>query len=364
MHRVYLIPGFFGFANLGDLRYFGHVQRFLADRCIRRGLSAQIHEVKVRPTASLRARAQRLVDTVAATARPGDTLHLVGHSSGGLDARLFASPGVQLEREVEPLAAQLASVVTVASPHRGTPSAAAFDTLAGKRLLRLLSLMTVVVIRRGSLPLDLTLAIGERLYKVGELLDDTSGMVDELFAGLLSELDDERRQQIVDFFRDIGDDQALLPQIAPDAMDAFNVGTVDRPGVRYGSVVTRARRPGLRGVLAAGASPYAQASNALYVACHRLAARGAEVYRSPLAGLRNRWFDLELSDNDGMVPTASQPWGQLIAAVDADHLDVIGHFTGPDSEPPHYDWIRTGTGFRRPAFEETWGAVFAFLFPG
>ena len=43
---------------------------------------------------------------------------------------------------------------------------------------------------------------------------------------------------------------------------------------------------------------------------------------------------------------------------------MIGHFTGPDSEPPHYDWIRTGTGFRRPAFEETWDAVFAFLFPG
>jgi len=362
MQRVYLIPGFFGFAHLGDLRYFGHVHRFLVDRCVRAGVQAQVHEVHALPTASLKRRTQRLVETVAATAQRGDGLHLVGHSSGGLDARLFASPGVQLGVEVEPWAAQLRSVVTVSTPHRGTPSAAAFSTLAGKRLLRLLSLMTIVVIRRGSLPLHFTLSLGQRLRRAGDLLDDTSGIVDELFAGLLNELTDERRDQIAAFFRDVGDDQALLPQIAPDAMDAFNVSTIDRPEVRYGAVVTRARRPGLRAVLEAGASPYAQASNALYVACHRLAASGGPAFDAQLVGLRDRWLDLETSDNDGMVPTASQPWGELVAAVDADHLDVIGHFTGPDAQPPHYDWIRTGTGYRRPAFEDTWSRVFDFLF--
>jgi hypothetical protein len=361
MHRVYLIPGFFGFANLGDLRYFGHVERFLVDRCIRAGVQAQVHEVHARPTASLKRRTQRLVETVAATAQPGDTLHLIGHSSGGLDARLFTSPGVQLEVDLEPWAAQVRSVVTVATPHRGTPSAAAFSTLAGKRLLRLLSLMTIVVIRRGSLPLHVTLSVGQLLRRFGDVLDDTSGMVDELFTGLLDELTDERKDQIAAFFRDVGDDQALLPQITPDAMDAFNVGTIDRVGVRYGAVVTRARRPGLRGVIGAGVSPYAQASNALYMACHRLAAAGGPAFEVQVPGLRTRWNDLEASDNDGMVPTTSQPWGELIQTVDADHLDVIGHFTGPEVEPPHYDWIRTGTGYRRPAFEATWSSVFDFL---
>ena len=290
-------------------------------------------------------------------------LHLVGHSSGGLDARLFASPGVQLDVEVEGWASALQSVVTVATPHRGTPSAAAFNTLAGKRLLRLLSLMTMVVIRRGKLPLDVTLAITQQIRRFSDVLDDTSGLVDEVFTGLLNELTDQRRDDIVAFFHDIGEDQALLPQIGPDAMDAFNVGTIDRPGVRYGAVITRARRPGLRGVLGAGVSPYAQASNALYVACHHLAAAGGPALAAQAAALRSRWPDIGVEDNDGMVPTASQPWGQTIAAIDADHLDVIGHFTGDDIEPPHYDWIRTGTGYRRPAFESTWAAVFAFLFP-
>ncbi|MCB9678946.1 MAG: hypothetical protein H6737_27845 [Alphaproteobacteria bacterium] len=361
MQRVYLVPGFFGFANLGDLRYFGHVHRLLGERFAAAGVEASIHEVPTRPTASLKRRAQRLHETIAATATPGDTIHLVGHSSGGLDCRLLTSPGVQIDIDVEPFASSVKSVVTVSTPHRGTPSAAAFSTLAGKRLLRLLSLMTMVIIRQGRVPLTMVLGIGNVVRRLEGLLDDEQGIEDEIFAGLLSELDDERRGQITTFFGEIGEDQALLAQIAPDAMDAFNTGTIDRPDVRYGAVLTRARRPNLKGVLEAGASPYAQASNALYVACHHLAGAGGPAFTATTAALNSYWPDLTESDNDGMVPTASQPWGETIAAVDADHLDVIGHFSGDDAVPPHYDWIRTGTGYRRAAFEATWDAVFAFL---
>lgn len=361
MQRVFLVPGFFGFANLGELRYFGHVHRYLEARFASAGIEGSVHEVATLPTASLKRRTQRLLQAVVAVAQPGDSIHLIGHSSGGLDARLFTSPGAQIDAELEPFAQQVRSVLTIATPHLGTPAAAAFSTLAGKHLLRLISLLTMVVLRRGRIPVQLLLEAGQLFRRFDGMLDDAPGMIDEIFVGLLNELTDERREQIVTFFGEVGDDQALLSQIAPDAMDAFNVGTTDRPGVRYGSVVTRARRPGLHGVLEAGLSAYAQGSNALYVGCHRLAAGSTG---GSVAGLAATWPDLLLSDNDGMVPTVSQPWGRIVATVDADHLDVIGHFGGEDEIPPHYDWIRTGTGYGRQGFERTWNACFAFLTEG
>ncbi|MEZ4317619.1 MAG: hypothetical protein R3F61_08940 [Myxococcota bacterium] len=361
MKRVFLVPGFFGFANLGELRYFGHVHRLLVRRFEDAGIEASVHQVRTLPTSSLKRRTQRLLEAVAAASSPGDTIDLVGHSSGGLDARMFASPGARIDSELEPWAQQVRSVLTVATPHLGTPSAEAFATASGKRMLRLISAMTLVVLRQGSIPLTVLLEAGHLFRRVDGLLeDDAPGLVDEVFRGLLDQLDSDRRSEVAAFFAEVGEDQALLPQIAPDAMDAFNVGTGDRPGVRYGCVLTRARRPGLHGVMDAGLRPYAQASNALYVACHRLASGGPE-YAPAATALAPFWSDLTPADNDGMVPTASQAWGRVVAAVDADHLDVIGHFAGEDAVPPHYDWIRTGTGYSRSAFEATWNACFEFL---
>ncbi|MGC4000600.1 MAG: hypothetical protein QM767_25400 [Anaeromyxobacter sp.] len=61
-----------------------------------------------------------------------------------------------------------------------------------------------------------------------------------------------------------------------------------------------------------------------------------------------------------MVPTLSQVWGQVIAAVWADHLDVLGHFDHATHVPPHHDWLTSGTGFNRKVFEALWRAVVAF----
>ena len=53
MHRhIFLIPGFFGFANLGDFAYWGHVYRKLEALLDERGMPARIHCVKSLPTAS------------------------------------------------------------------------------------------------------------------------------------------------------------------------------------------------------------------------------------------------------------------------------------------------------------------------
>jgi triacylglycerol lipase len=65
--------------------------------------------------------------------------------------------------------------------------------------------------------------------------------------------------------------------------------------------------------------------------------------------------------NDGIVPTLSQLWGEVIRAVWADHHDVIGHFHHPTHVPPHFDWVASGTGFTREGFEALWDDVAEFI---
>jgi triacylglycerol lipase len=186
-HQVYLVPGFLGFANLGRLSYFGHVRRILTARFTELGLSARIHIVRTPPTASLPLRAARVVETIATTARRGgEPIHLIGHSSGGLDVRLLTAPGVGLPTtfDVEQLAARVRTVVTVSTPHHGTPLAAFFTTLRGQQLLQLLSLNTIYVLRFGHLPLSALLWMGSLVVRFGDLIAD-SELLDELFGRLL-----------------------------------------------------------------------------------------------------------------------------------------------------------------------------------
>ena len=106
--HVALVPGFFGFANLGDLAYFGHVHAFLNGAYRARGIEPVLHVVKTHPTASVVRRTARLLETLATDAADDAPIHLVGHSSGGLDCRLLLMPGVELPgpHAVEPIAAR------------------------------------------------------------------------------------------------------------------------------------------------------------------------------------------------------------------------------------------------------------------
>jgi hypothetical protein len=371
VHHVFLVPGFFGFANLGELRYFAHVREYLLSAFARRGLGVHIDVVATRPTASLPTRAERVLATMAQTLQDDDgPVHLIGHSSGGLDVRLLLSPGVTLptELDVERYARQVRTAVTVATPHHGTPLAAFFASLLGQRLLQVLSLATISILRFGHLPVSALIQLGAVIARMDGLFGLNSALLDELFAQLLSDFSPERRRALSAFFREVGGDQALLVQITPEAMEVFNACTQLRPGVRAGSVVTRARPPGVASTLAVGLDPAAQATLALYAALHRLARlppdRVPPLDDAQADVLRTAFGTVpDAAANDGMVPTRSQAWGEVILAVQADHLDVVGHFGDPAHDPPHIDWITTGSGCNTARFEELWAAVVDFMLP-
>lgn len=368
-HRLYLAPGFFGFANLGELVYFGHVRDFLVAEFGRRNVPAEVHVVPSHPTASIRVRARDLHSILEQTAQGDDgPIHLVGHSTGGLDARLLVTPNVSLgdALDVERYVRRVRTLVTVSTPHHGTPLASLFASMLGAKMLGLLSLFTLYSLRYGRLPMSALFRIVGALVRADDRLGWKATLVDQLFAQLLSDFSHDRREALVTFLAQVSNDQSLVTQLALEAMDLFNAGTVDRPGVRYGSVVTSARRPSLRSRMSAGMSPYAQGTYALYSFLHGRAGAFPEGRRPRLTleqldRLRERDGALpELRACDGIVPTWSQPWGEVIASVRADHLDVIGHFDEPGHNPPHVDWLLSNSGFRRPQFEAVWRAVVDF----
>ncbi len=358
--RLYLVPGFFGFTNLGELQYFGHVRNFLAAAAA----PVEVEVVRTPPTSSLPVRAARLIEAIAATSRRGDAVHLIGHSSGGLDIRLALSPGASLPTavDVESVAARVRTAVSVATPHHGTPVASFFTGLLGQRLLQLLSLTTIYVLRFGRLPVTVVLRLGASFARLDRHLGVNSALLDQLFGQLLGDFSAGRRRAIARLLSEVRRDQALLTQLTLEGMDVFNAATRVRPGVRHGSVVTWGRRPDVGTLVAAGLDPSAQATHALYRTLHRLAAASPSgrlrVNARTMRALRLRYGATPpLTANDGLVPTLSQVWGDLIDAVRADHLDVIGHFAAPASVPPHYDWLASGTGFDRTRFEAVWTRV-------
>lgn len=370
VHHVYLIPGFFGFVNFGRLVYFSHVREILEQTLGERGIAAEFHRARIQPTASIRRRAADLLEYVTETAPPtGVPIHFIAHSTGGLDARLFLSPGVDLgiDAPLEPYASRVKTVVTVSTPHHGAPLAGLFTSILGQKVLGLLSLATIAVLRNGGLPVSIFARIGAALAGLRMRGGKTEALLDHLSSELLGMAPTDERDHLSSFIRHVRDDQSLLAQLGPEGIDMFNASTADRPGVRYGCVVSRARPPSLlRAHWQLGARLTAHAAYEIYRVLHSYAglpeawvpALQPEQARALRAGLGQL---PRAGDNDGIVPTLSQVRGPVIHAAEADHLDVIGHFNGEKHEPPHHDWLSTGSRFTRPGFEALWRDVTAFM---
>ena len=366
--RIYLSPGMFGFAQLASFDYFGHVSTALADRYRARGREALVRVCEVHPTASLRRRAAKLARMVADTAGDdGGPIHVIGHSTGGLDARLVASPTVHLpgiDRADLAWTARLRSVTSLNAPHYGTPLAAFFATVSGQRLLWATSALTVAALKLGAPPLGAASAVVAAFARF-QLRGFEESLIDRMIEGVIRLLDDASSAELRDWLRQLAGDQGGIVQLMPEAMDLFQAGIEDRPGVRYQSVATYAPRNALRDWVGALRSPWGALSAMIFTALSNLTAGENERYPcAPPDGsgpARIRAFvaeDLPANANDGVVPLLSQVWGELIWVGKADHLDVVGHFPGRDG---HNDWLASGARFDQARFDLVMDRIVAGL---
>jgi triacylglycerol lipase len=370
VHHVFLIPGFFGFSNLGEVLYFRAVRETLQRDFALRGEELTIHGVRTFPTGSLRRRARRVLETIAESKCLDDAatkgVHLVGHSTGGIDARLVASPARDLGHEEvrKKLASQLRNVVTIASPHYGTPLANFFTTIYGKQLLYFVTLLVFVGLWRR--PISAAAGILGLGYRVADLVGLNETMMKQLTNQLLRDFTPARQKEVREFLNSILDDVSLMMQLTPESMDVINSTLQPLEGVRHVSYGTTApspvrtllRKTALRDLLT-------PVGTVLYGTLHTLTAQVEPGYtyhpaidaKDLFTGLRLP-FDLEASSSDGVVPSLSQIHGEFRGFVKADHLDVIGHYLrGPLEKKDGADWLVSGARFTVEEFEVLWADV-------
>jgi triacylglycerol lipase len=215
---VVLVHGMFGFDRFGvpgvKVHYFRGIIKHLEE------LGCHAHAVRLPAVASVPERARILVEAI--NALPHERVDIIAHSLGGLDARYALA---QLG-----LAAKVRTLVTVGTPHHGTPIAD-------------LAVRGPIGLARKAIG-----AVGIRLH--------------------------------------------ALDWLSTDALARFNNEVKNVPGVRYACVVAGIREP---------TTPVS------------LALAPAHGYLKKVVG-----------PNDGLVPVASQYWGETLAEIEADHWQQVG----------------------------------------
>ncbi|MES1177844.1 MAG: triacylglycerol lipase [Myxococcales bacterium] len=365
----------FGFTRLASYDYFSHVERALSARFEKAGLAVEMHVSDVLPTASVRRRALRLAELIDGTASGDGPIHLLGHSTGGLDARLVASPGAQLAKSA-PWLGRLRSVTTMNTPHYGTPLASFFATAKGQQALYALSAFTVIGLSLGQRPLAIAKVLVGMIARTDDALGVTLPVLDRSVASLLGLVDDARSPAVRTYLKAIREDQGSMLQLSPEAMDLVLAGFEDRPGVWYQSTASMSPAAGPKAWLRTLGHPLHSLSLSLFTALHTITADHDEHY--PCAALpadrasstlqaAEAWLvrafgkSPTLSDNDGCVPIRSQIWGTLVWAGLGDHLDVLGHYRDETPEPRvelrHHDWLTSGSQFNDASFESLMDSI-------
>src|SRR5260370_8408641 len=206
---VVLADGFLGFDEvaLGWQRhaYFRGIGARLEQ------MGAKVYSPRVPGVASIATRAESLAALIRSL--PDERVNIVAHSMGGLDARYAIS---QLG-----LSGKVASLITIGTPHLGTPLA----DMGSKMLARIVRMLA-------------------RFIDLPPFFDLTTA-----------------------------------------GMERFNRQVPDAPGVAYASVV----------------------------------GRSAKLRTHPLLSAPHGDLSKHARANDGLVPSASQPWGDVVQEIEADH---------------------------------------------
>jgi pimeloyl-ACP methyl ester carboxylesterase len=348
-HAVFLVPGLLGFENFSSFRYFG--DRVVS--ALRSGLEARLGSrvpvvaLPIAPTASLAERQRVLVRSLADRLHRLEhghkalKVHLVGHSTGGVDANLLtharprgASAWSEVDSRAGVLRDRIRSVISIASPLQGTcitrdPVARLLNDRDPRGLPGLLNMLG--------------------LFAVSALKDVELG---DFAASSLHELGKTAR-----FVREVTKRWALLDDLEPSR--SIDLAGLKKDVVRRSFVTITGRAPlgeanvtppdGFFRALSERAEGWktgcAEEGEHVLASVARLKQALAAEDASSLL-LRAPGIEvpdlLDAGHNDGVVNSARQLLdpsdpNELAAIVVADHFDVVGYYD-------RYVWKSDGVG--------------------
>lgn len=419
--HIVLIPGFAGFDALGQMEYYAGVTpqfRAWKDAKLGKRDRATLHYFDNLPTAAVETRATKLRDYLAKRIargefQPGDSVALVGHSTGGLDIR----------RMIWDLHLEMKQNRRVSFPVDGT-AGSPYEAPAAE-ILRLINRIVFLSVpqygtniadwvRRNETIANLLIAQMRTGVEISQipLLDALQQTLTDVFADgsdldLMQAIDDALREaevrlaanhmqaaesqecaselalylrQIATDFSAIDDLAAKLPE-HPDTSPAhFNKKhradekrLWKRERIETMSFATLGPRPSAF----APKTAVDDACDLVYWLCYQACANGPfehhDVDHMPkprrLKDEKGLPHTMDLSDNDGIVNTASMLWpnGSDTVLVNADHMDIVGHFHRTHAAHPDngrrynsYNLLKSGSGFNCDTFRRVWSRVFDF----
>lgn len=262
-YPIVLCHGFFGFndfAGAGFLTYFYKVKQTLQNQG-----EYQIYTPSVDPFGSSDARAKQLdaqINEILKQTGKAKVV-LVGHSQGGLDARIIAHDHPE----------KVAALLTVATPHQGSPVADA-----------------VLVLTPGPISKGIVDAMGKLL---GGTINPSGATSDDSVV-------------------------AALSQFSSKVIPGFNATYPDVPGMPFWSIAGRSVLAGDGGDCSANNPP----------AFMTKWTKSLDPCNATLVALTLAMIG---QTNDGLVPVNSAKRGVFLGCVPADHLDEIGQILG---QPP------------------------------
>jgi pimeloyl-ACP methyl ester carboxylesterase len=357
---VVLAPGLLGFSRLGGFYYFADrvvaTLRGLLEEALRRAVP--VVPCTTLPTSSLAARQAFLVsylERLCARLEGVERLHLVGHSTGGVDVELLACTtrldGTAWATSEQLVRARIASVVTISAPHHGT--GLADSRLASFGANPLLDPGAIVPLARvladliALLPREIAAAAGFAVARPNDVLRFLLQVVES--RDLIGDLKPAHMDAL----------RARVKQEASIPVTAIVTGTAPRYGGARPSDPFFVDLYGMTATAAASPSPAVEA-------CRRRLERALEVEPELLVASRTaevpRQVDVAL--NDGIVNSARQlvdEHTRIGAIVLADHGDVLGHYDRQDDlidgTPLNAGLFHSGAGFGDDQFFELYRRV-------
>ncbi|HEY4176406.1 MAG TPA: alpha/beta fold hydrolase [Kofleriaceae bacterium] len=254
-YPIVLAHGLFGFDHLGPLDYFYGIKDTLT------ATGRVVYAPRVDAVQSAEVRGQQLLDAIeiARMETGASKVIVIGHSQGGLDARWAANHSPS----------SIAAVVTIATPHLGSPVA---DVSAG---------LTPGVAA------DAANALGN-LFGLSTSGNNTSF-------------------------------QGALMSLTSEGAAAFNAATPDAPGVAYYSVAGRSAL--------AGASSCPSGVGG-FMSNWDSDIDPLKLELVPVAGILAAASLPATPVQDGLVTVESATWGHFLGCIPADHLDQVCQVAG------------------------------------